>query len=178
VKPKKGDFVKSKHGLPVGLVLRVGSIPYGKRTIPGVVIDKGGGREDFIALDDLVIINRDGFSVNEPAKALKSARYKARIKRVRTKLSGNAKVTALRRVASQMLSRLGNKDMPSSMEIDKLRNYIDNHLNSDPQLIGVGFNAKIAANQLFHANTYPAMRAALVDLISICSEFDAGGLQR
>jgi hypothetical protein len=77
VYPKVDDFVKSKHGLPVGIVISVGRIRFGSRWIMGVEIDKGGGRIDFIPLDHTIILNRNGWPVNEPATAWETYKHSA-----------------------------------------------------------------------------------------------------
>lgn len=53
---KPGDFIRAQGIACSGYVVRVGSVRYGRGHIDGYVIDKGGGREDFIDARSAVLL--------------------------------------------------------------------------------------------------------------------------
>lgn len=59
---KPGDFIKAEDGLIYGEVLSVGSVPFGRSSIPGfkvkVVMPRSlAGREDFISFAEAIKLN-------------------------------------------------------------------------------------------------------------------------
>jgi hypothetical protein len=70
-----GDFVQTVDGMPRGYVIRIGTMPIGKKKVPAVIIDAGGGREQSLLLDETIILYRGEEEINERAE-LKSFGYK------------------------------------------------------------------------------------------------------
>ncbi len=63
--PQIGDFVRFDDGFFCGFIISIGSIPFGrKQHIPGVLI-QGATRQEFCPLEDVILINRDGFRAEE-----------------------------------------------------------------------------------------------------------------
>jgi hypothetical protein len=51
-----GDFIKAKDVGLVGKVIKIGSIKFGKKKIPGYLIETATGKVDFIDNDSAVLL--------------------------------------------------------------------------------------------------------------------------
>jgi len=55
-KVKVGDFVRDKDTGLCGIVLRIGSVPFGKKRLPVAILGVGVKREEIAALEDLILV--------------------------------------------------------------------------------------------------------------------------
>lgn len=138
MKVQVGDFVQSKQGMPRGYVSRTGIIPYGKKKLPAVIIDAGGGREETILIDDCIILYRGEDNINEEAtlKTVVSQKRRNSMKAAIKNALSDALLDALPKYGPERSNRR-NWEAAIDNELVSLQKLFKTYVNNLNKLKGV-----------------------------------------